>query len=56
MQHAASSGPSEARAAIERFLKSSRHPALLEPGEEPIALEPANYVLDCRGERRRLAR
>jgi hypothetical protein len=35
----------ETAAAIERFLKSTRNPALVEPGEEPIALTPGSYEL-----------
>ncbi|MCE5308104.1 MAG: hypothetical protein LLG20_10720 [Acidobacteriales bacterium] len=44
-------GPAEAQAAIERFLDRSRQPALLEPGEEPIPLEPGQYALEHRGEK-----
>jgi hypothetical protein len=35
-------------AAIEGFLKVSRQPVLLEPGEEPLSLEPDNYTLEWR--------
>lgn len=34
--------------AIERFLKSSRRPILLEPGEEQFPLDEGRYVLDVR--------
>jgi hypothetical protein len=37
----------ETAAAIERFLSSTRDPALIEPGEEPFALAPDSYELDC---------
>ncbi len=43
--------PEEARAAIERFLKSSRQPELIEPGEPPIPLEDGRYSLEVRGGR-----
>jgi len=36
---------------IEAFLENSRQPALLEPGEEMLALTPGNYALDIRGQR-----
>src|ERR1041385_7560539 len=41
----------DAQAAIERFLKASRQPALLEPGEEILALSAGNFVLELRGSR-----
>ena len=41
----------ETRAEIETFLKNSRKPALLEPGEELLALTADNFVLEVRGER-----
>lgn len=41
----------EIRAAIEAFLRNSRQPALLEPGEDPIALANENYALEERGDR-----
>jgi hypothetical protein len=37
---------SEARAAIERFLKASQKPALLEPGEEWLALVEGSFSLE----------
>jgi hypothetical protein len=43
--------PTDAQAAIERFLKSSRRPALLEPGEPLLALEADNYTLQLRSSR-----
>jgi len=43
--------PTGAQAAIERFLKSSRRPALLEPGEPLLPLEPENYTLQLRSSR-----
>ncbi len=42
------SGPAEAYAAIENFLKSGRDPALLEPGEDHFALRPGNFALEWR--------
>jgi len=41
----------QTRTEIETFLKNSRQPALLEPGEELLALTPGNFALDLRGER-----
>jgi len=41
----------EIQAEIEAFLKNSREPALLEPGEELLALTPDNFALDLRGQR-----
>ena len=41
----------QTRTEIEAFLKNSRQPALLEPGEELLALTPDNFALDLRGER-----
>ncbi len=41
----------QTRADIETFLNNSRQPALLEPGEELLALTPGNYSLELRGER-----
>jgi hypothetical protein len=38
-------GPDESQAAIERFLKASRQPILLEPGEEHFPLVPGRYSL-----------
>jgi hypothetical protein len=43
-------GAIEARQAIERFLHSSREPALLEPGADPIALRAGQFELIARGE------
>ena len=39
------------RLAIEAFLKNSRQPALLEPGEELLAIGADNFSLEVRGER-----
>lgn len=39
-----------AHQAIERFLQTSRHPVLLEPGVDPIALQAGNFALTARGE------
>ncbi len=36
---------------IERFLKNSAEPALLEPGEEPFALREGSYAVETRGGR-----
>ena len=43
--------PTDAQAAIERFLKSSRRPALLEPGEPLLPLEADNFTLQLRSSR-----
>lgn len=40
--------PEELLRAIESFLKASRHPVVLEPGEEPLPLSADNYALECR--------
>jgi hypothetical protein len=50
-QPGAGHSPAEIRAAIEAFLKNSREPALLEPGEELLALAADNYALEIRGGR-----
>ena len=44
-------GSEETRAAIEAFLKNCREPALLEPGEELLALTGDNHALEVRGAR-----
>jgi hypothetical protein len=44
-------GVEETRAAIEAFLKNSKQPALLEPGEELLPLTEDNFSLDLRGGR-----
>src|SRR5690348_9439086 len=41
----------DTRAAIEGFLKNCRQPALLEPGEEVLALNSDNFALQFRGSR-----
>jgi hypothetical protein len=41
----------QTRSEIEAFLKNARQPALLEPGEELLALTADNFALDLRGER-----
>ena len=41
----------ETRTEIEAFLKHSRQPALLEPGEELLPLTGENLELDVRGDR-----
>ena len=38
--------PAEAHAAIERFLKTSRQPILLEPGEDHFTLEAGSFLMD----------
>ena len=43
--------PIDAQAAIERFLSSSRQPALLEPGEPLLPLAPDNYTIQLRSSR-----
>jgi len=45
---AARGGPHEAYLAIERFLKASLKPALIEPGEDPFALAPDNFAVNQR--------
>jgi len=47
-RRASSRSASEVQAAIERFLKASPKPALLEPGEELLRLREDNFVLDSR--------
>ena len=41
----------ELQAAVERFLKASQQPALLEPGERIIPITGANFVLEVRNAR-----
>jgi hypothetical protein len=41
----------ELQAAVERFLKASQKPALLEPGEEMIPLSGGNFALEARNSR-----
>ncbi|MGO4881757.1 MAG: hypothetical protein ACLP59_13150 [Bryobacteraceae bacterium] len=43
--------PTDTQAAIERFLKSARRPALLEPGEPLLALAADNFDLQIRTSR-----
>ena len=43
--------PTEAQSAIERFLASSRRPALLEPGEALLPLAGDNYAVEVRSSR-----
>ncbi len=43
--------PTSAQTAIERFLKSSSRPALLEPGEPLLPLESDNFTLQLRSSR-----
>ncbi len=42
--------PPGAYLAIERFLASSRKPAVLDPGDDPILIAPDNFKLERRGE------
>ncbi|HEX3748640.1 MAG TPA: hypothetical protein VHW09_32155 [Bryobacteraceae bacterium] len=51
LRRAAVRSADETRTEIEAFLKASRQPALLEPGEELLPLTPGNFALDIRGER-----
>jgi len=51
VQRAGGRSAEEARSVIEAFLKNSRQPALLEPGEELLPLVSDNYSLDLRGVR-----
>jgi hypothetical protein len=46
-----SAPPVDFRAEIESFLKQCRQPALLEPGEELLALAAGNFTLEFRGSR-----
>jgi hypothetical protein len=41
----------DCQAAVERFLKASRQPALLEPGEDLLPLTAGNFVLETRAGR-----
>jgi len=43
-----SRGPHEAYLAIERFLKASQKPVLIEPGEDPFVLLPDAFAIDQR--------
>ena len=43
--------PEDSRALIEAFLKNSRQPALLEPGEDLLPMAAENFALDVRGSR-----
>jgi hypothetical protein len=44
-------GAEQTRAVIEAFLKQSRQPALLEPGEELIPITAGNFSVEVRGSR-----
>jgi hypothetical protein len=44
-------GAEETRDAIEAFLRNSKEPALLEPGEEMLPLTAGNFALEIRGSR-----
>jgi hypothetical protein len=44
-------GPHEARLAIERFLKASQKPFLMDPGEDPLAITPDTFIVTTRGSR-----
>ena len=41
--------PPEASLAIERFLKASKKPVLMEAGEKPFAVSPETFVITIRG-------
>ena len=43
------SDPREAHLAIERFLKASQTPVLMEPGEDPLAITPETFAFAPRG-------
>jgi hypothetical protein len=47
----AAASPEEIRAAIDAFLGAARQPALLEPGEDLLALEGDNFALELRAGR-----
>jgi len=51
VQRAGGRSADQTRAEIEAFLKNSRQPALLEPGEELLPLTADNFSLDLRGVR-----
>ncbi|HUB77994.1 MAG TPA: hypothetical protein VMB03_04310 [Bryobacteraceae bacterium] len=51
LRRAAVRSAAETRTEIETFLKNCRQPALLEPGEEILALTGDNYAIELRGER-----
>jgi len=51
LPRAAGRSAEQTRAEIEAFLQNSRQPALLEPGEDLLALAPGNFALDIRGQR-----
>ena len=62
---AARGDPHEAYLAIERFLKASRKPVLIEPGEDPLAIAPDTFAvaerassltIECWSAERNLAR
>jgi hypothetical protein len=42
-------GPPEASLAIERFLKASKKPILMEAGEKPFAVSPETFAITLRG-------
>jgi len=46
---AACGDPHEALLAIERFLKASRQPVLIDPGEDPIPVTADTFALSARG-------
>jgi hypothetical protein len=46
---AARGDPHEAYLAIERFLKASQQPVLMEPGEDPLPIGRDNFQINCRG-------
>ena len=41
------STPREAYLAVERFLKTSQQPVLMEPGEDPIPIAHDNFAIEC---------
>lgn len=45
-----SASPGEMEDTIRRFLSGCREPVLVEPGEEPIRLEPDRYTIEPRGD------
>ena len=45
---AARGGPHEASLAIERFLKASKKPVLIEPGEDPLTIASDTFVVTVR--------
>ncbi len=50
MQPATGKDPRAAYLAIERFLKASRQPVLMEAGDDPLPIAADRFALECRGD------